>query len=285
MAFASSNRRKKKWPTPIPIKVGGEGSRGLRRNANSKFYCEIGSPGPQSYPTAPAPTVRGAWVELQRMVDQRGGGVQIVVEVTEHIDSPADGDGVVAGNQKRPASKIETLMAVRVGLASPATEMESHVANCCQGEGGTIPRVAFDRLTEKLQPLDISKVLRGMRLLQRAQIQIVGGEILSRPHRQPADFGGFQGGLDNASDLGCDLVLKLEHVFERTVEAVGLDMYIGDGVDQLRGDAHAIAGFAHRAFEDVADAELASHSLNIDRLVFVSDGRIAGDDEEPADAA
>ena len=69
------------------------------------------------------------------MVDQRGGGVQIVVEVTEHIDSPADGDGVVAGNQKRPASKIETLMAVRVGLASPATEMESHVANCCQGEG------------------------------------------------------------------------------------------------------------------------------------------------------
>ena len=45
------------------------------------------------------------------MVDQRGGGVQIVVEVTEQIGSPADGNGVVAGNQKRPASKIETLTA------------------------------------------------------------------------------------------------------------------------------------------------------------------------------
>ena len=34
---ASSSRLAKKWPTPIPISVAGEGSRGLRRNAVSRW--------------------------------------------------------------------------------------------------------------------------------------------------------------------------------------------------------------------------------------------------------
>ena len=32
------------------------------------------------------------------------------------------------------------------------------------------------------------------------------------------------------------------------------------------GDAHPIAGFAHRAFEDIADTELAPDLLHVDRL-------------------
>jgi len=55
-------------------------------------------------------------------------------------------------------------------------------------------------------------------------------------------------------------------------------------VDQLGGDAHSTACFAHRAFEDIADAELATDLLHIDRLALVGEARIAGDDEEPADA-
>ena len=35
-------------------------------------------------------------------------------------------------------------------------------------------------------------------------------------------------------------------------------------VDQLRGDAHPISGFAHRAFEHVAHPELAADLLHID---------------------
>ena len=41
-------------------------------------------------------------------------------------------------------------------------------------------------------------------------------------------------------------------------------MRAGLGVDQLRGDAHPVAGFAHRAFEDIADAEFAPDLLHID---------------------
>src|ERR1700720_637921 len=61
-------------------------------------------------------------------------------------------------------------------------------------------------------------------------------------------------------------------------------MRTGGRVDQLRGDAHPIAVFANRAFEHVAHAELAPDLLHVDRLALVGEARIAGDDEEPADA-
>src|SRR6266446_4690182 len=44
-----------------------------------------------------------------------------------------------------------------------------------------------------------------------------------------------------------------------------------------------IAGLAPRSFEDIAHAELAADLLHIDRLALVSDARVAGYDEEPAD--
>ena len=55
-------------------------------------------------------------------------------------------------------------------------------------------------------------------------------------------------------------------------------------VDQLRGDPQATAGLAHRAFEDIAHAELAADLFHIDHLALVGKTRIAGDDEEPSDA-
>jgi hypothetical protein len=45
------------------------------------------------------------------------------------------------------------------------------------------------------------------------------------------------------------LVLEVEDIFERAVEPIGPEMRAGERIDQLRGDAHAIARFAHRAFE------------------------------------
>jgi hypothetical protein len=55
-------------------------------------------------------------------------------------------------------------------------------------------------------------------------------------------------------------------------------------VDQLRSDADAVAGFAHRAFQNIADAQFATDLLYVDGLALVGKARIAGDDEEPADA-
>src|SRR6516162_2960076 len=58
----------------------------------------------------------------------------------------------------------------------------------------------------------------------------------------------------------------------------------GFGIDQLPGNADPVAALAHRAFKDIAHAEFATDLLHIDSLSFVREGRIAGDDKEPADA-
>jgi hypothetical protein len=60
-------------------------------------------------------------------------------------------------------------------------------------------------------------------------------------------------------------------------------MRAGRRVEQLCGNAHALACLAHRAFEDVADAQFTPDLLHIDRLALVGEAGVAGDDEEPAD--
>src|SRR6267378_5838332 len=61
-------------------------------------------------------------------------------------------------------------------------------------------------------------------------------------------------------------------------------MRAGDRVDQLTGNADPVAAFAHRAFEHIAHAKLMPNLLRIGRLALVRETRIAGDDEQPADA-
>ena len=51
----------------------------------------------------------------------------------------------------------------------------------------------------------------------------------------------------------------------------------------MRGDADAVAGFAHAAFKHVAHAEFAPDLLHIDRVPLVGKGAVARDDEEPSD--
>jgi hypothetical protein len=55
-------------------------------------------------------------------------------------------------------------------------------------------------------------------------------------------------------------------------------------IDQLCVDAYPVSALSYRAFQHVADAELTADLLNIDRLALVREARIAGDNEQPADA-
>src|SRR3954451_10095132 len=52
---------------------------------------------------------------------------------------------------------------------------------------------------------------------------------------------------------------------------------------ELRGNPHATTCSAHRAFDDIADAEFASDLLHVDCLSFVYEAGIAGDHEKPTD--
>jgi hypothetical protein len=60
-------------------------------------------------------------------------------------------------------------------------------------------------------------------------------------------------------------------------------MRAGQRIDQLPGDAHLRSRLAHRAFQNIAHAELAPDLLHVDGAALVGEGRITGDDKEPAD--
>jgi hypothetical protein len=81
-----------------------------------------------------------------------------------------------------------------------------------------------------------------------AQIEVVGGKVARGTAGRTRGLGGLQGRLDDAGDAHRHFVLKFENVFERAVEAVGPEMCSAERVDQLRGDADAVAGLAHRSF-------------------------------------
>ena len=118
-----------------------------------------------------------------------------------------------------------------------------------------------------------------------AQIEVVGREIVGGTFRRSANFGCLQSRFNHTCDADRHLVLKLEYVFERTVEPIGPEMRASSCIDQLPGDAHPLACLANRAFQHVSDTEFATDLLHVDRLAFVGEGRIPGDDEQPTDAA
>ena len=62
-----------------------------------------------------------------------------------------------------------------------------------------------------------------------------------------------------------DLVLDGEDVAEIAVECLRPGMRTVGGANELRGDANAICGLAHAAFEQVRDAELPCDLRGADR--------------------
>ncbi|WP_395710959.1 hypothetical protein [Reyranella sp.] len=90
--------------------------------------------------------------------------------------------------------------------------------------------------------------------------------------------------LDGGDNVAGDLVLHREDVVQSAVVPVGPDMAALLGVDQLGSDADLLAGAADASLEGIADAKLAGDGADIDPPVLVGEGRIAGDDEQPAQA-
>src|SRR6516225_402695 len=109
-------------------------------------------------------------------------------------------------------------------------------------------------------------------------------QALRRLAQHPLLLGLRQRRLYNRGDTCGNFVLHREDVAEIAIITVVPDMRGIGRVDQLRCHADPVAAFAHRAFEHIADTQLAPDPLYVDRLAFVSEARITGDDKEPANA-
>ena len=77
-------------------------------------------------------------------------------------------------------------------------------------------------------------------------------------------LGGIELRLDRGDDRLRDLVLHGEDIREAAVVALGPDVAAGGDIVELGGDAHMVAFLAHRALDDVADAELLADLLQVD---------------------
>src|SRR6516162_10677760 len=145
-------------------------------------------------------------------------------------------------------------------------------------------RIPLNSLLEELKRSMDALSFPGMAVGQSAQIELIGSQVGRWTVGRTCDFGRLHRGLDDAGDARCNLVLNVKDVFQQTVKAVRPEMRPAERIDQLGGDAHPPTRLANRAFEHVADAELAAHLLHVYDLAFVRKTRIAGDDEEPTDA-
>ncbi len=120
-------------------------------------------------------------------------------------------------------------------------------------------RVERDRAFEQGQPL--GPVLLWVadpapaKEFARADVEIVGLEIPRRRRLQARHLPWREIGLERPHDPLRQLALDREQVGQFTVESLGPDVGVGPGIDQLGVHPHPVPGAAHRAFENVRDAE------------------------------
>jgi len=160
-----------------------------------------------------------------------------------------------------------------------------HNARSVEGGGKPFVSSCKDRIQidGPLKELLCEGVILRAGFTEMPQTSLIGGpgvEASRRLAQSPVLLGiGNRWGDSDRHSLG-DLVLQREDVGKIAVVALGPDVLAALGLDQLRGDADAIAGFAQAAFEHIAHTELASDLLHIDRAALVAEGRIARDDEQ-----
>lgn len=124
--------------------------------------------------------------------------------------------------------------------------------------------------------------------LSREQIVLVGGQVRRCTPPGPLHLGRRdRAKAQDAAEPACHpfrhLALHGKDVLGRAVPAVRPDMRASSRIDQLRSDADLVALALQRAFQHIANVQLASDLPHIDRLAFVDEGRVAGDHVEVAE--
>src|SRR5262249_56863890 len=95
---------------------------------------------------------------------------------------------------------------------------EGEMAMARRGEWESVTRIARARLLEQSQCLDYPLFCYWKERRERAQVEIIGGKVVCRPGRRPADLGRLQCRLDHPGDVQSDLGLELEDGFPWAVQ-------------------------------------------------------------------
>ena len=128
-----------------------------------------------------------------------------------------------------------------------------------------VARVELDRALEQaLRPRVVLAVAAVVQHLA-GEDALVGGHVVGRLRAARSRAAASTRPGRVATIARRDLVLDREDVLEVAVVALGPEVAVGLGVDQLHRDAHPLADLAHAALDDVLHAELARELLHVDR--------------------
>ena len=192
--------------------------------------------------------------------------------------------GVVVVERERDLQLVGDRLELRLRVLAPAVHPGLADDAGLPGVRVRVFRIELDRLVQHAQRL-------GVRFARRPMVQHLAGEhvFVGRHVLGPLALGALvRRRLDAAAQRRDDrrrhLVLDRENVLELAVVALGPDMRLGLAVDQLHGDAHAVAGLAHASLDHVVDAEFARDVLRLHRLALVGEDGVARDDQEVAEA-
>src|SRR5215472_11066624 len=196
---------------------------------------------PQSAGTAKIPAAREARIKRERAVDQGYHGAEILAEIRENAGGICEDARIIPSDAQRSPGAIRGFPTVCLLVFALTVVNKPKIANGSVSECGSIFRITLDRLLKKIERFAGS---RRKHHRVGAQIEVVRGEVICWAAGRARGLGGLQGWLDDPGDARCHLVLEVENVFERSVEAVGPHVRPGCGVDQLRGDANSITASA-----------------------------------------
>src|ERR1700730_14709755 len=121
---------------------------------------DVGLPGNIPQHGAPHPTAGKAGVEGKRAVDRADGEINVLAKKSEREGGGRKDLGVIWVVAERPSSEIDALATVCLQIIDPAVHFELMVTKGCQGEGGAVMRIAFDRLPEQVEGLKDAVLLK-----------------------------------------------------------------------------------------------------------------------------
>ena len=144
-----------------------------------------------------------------------------------------------------------------LGLVEPGLHEANFVAASDQRMSGGVVRLQFERLFEKRRcGLDILGLHQG-HMGQSAQKEIIGVQTFGPLALERSISDRCRLGSTMPITFVGDLILQVEYVLQAPSISLGPQMRAGLGLDELRGDAQAIARLAHAALQHVAHAEFA----------------------------
>ena len=235
-----------------------------------------------------------AWRQFQRAPERRAGRRPIPVVVLLHRTELEVGIGQVRRQLQRTLRGLARALEALVDRREAEPRLR-HVHPRKTGPCQRVVRVERQRLLEQRNRAVGVRLRHALTVELPLQVQLEGFRVVAAPERRLVHVGrggraggrlGWRAQQRHAQLLDHrlrDVVLHGEDIVEFAVVGFRPEVRIRGHLDQLRGDAHALAGPADAAFEHRRHVERLRDRRDVDVLALERERRRARRDAQAAD--